>query len=268
MAKGGGFMKKLPFLVVIIILFAFPTTALANSALPEPEPYDNYVLIDDYSQIASAALFGHDKDNNYKLIKESTYPPEWKVSDRQNIEFFHNDEGKFKDFQVVITFKDGKTVNSNFTRIVEWGEYIYAVKDNTLIESKITTAKPNSYNVFFGGAALIFPLLFTVLIEWLVSLAFRLKPGKYVVIINFISNPLINILLILIYVNIAIDYYLALIILEALVAGAEFWYYTRKYKGCTNKRLLLFTVTANLASWFLNWYLSPLLHSPSIHLLY
>lgn len=250
-------MKKLLILIFMIILCAAPATALANG--PGPSPNNNYLLIDDYSQVAAAAIWGHDRDNNYTLIQEITYPLETKVPN-QRFEFFYNEDGKFKDFQIVITFKNGEKASSNFINIVEWGGYIYSVKDNTLKEGKMTTLKPDGLTVFFGATMLLFPLLFTVLVEWLVSLAFRLKPGKYVVIINFITNLVMNILLMLIFINVIIDFYITLIILEAMVAGAEFWYYTQKYKGYTKKRLLLFTVTANLASWFLYWFLSPLLH--------
>lgn len=249
-------MKKLLMLVIIMMVCAIPATALANG--PGPSPNNNYLLIDDYSQVESAAIWGHDKFNTYSLIQEITYPVETKVAN-QRIEFFYNNNGRYKDFQLVITFISGEKVRSNFIDIVEWGNYIYSVKDNTLKEGKITTWKPHGFSIFFGAIMLLFPLLFTVLVEWLVSLAFRLKQGKYVVIINFISNPVMNILLMLIFVNVVIDFYVTLIILEALVAGAEFWYYTRKYKGYTKKRLLLFTITANLASWFLYWYMSPLL---------
>jgi hypothetical protein len=58
-------------IAVIMICFA-PAAAHANS--PQPLPYDNYVLIDDYSQVASAAIFGHDKNDDYALIQKISYP--------------------------------------------------------------------------------------------------------------------------------------------------------------------------------------------------
>ncbi len=95
---------------------------------------------------------------------------------------------------------------------------------------------------------LIVPLLFTVLVEWIIALFFKLKPGEYVVIINFITNPVLNILLML-FTSSFLGYTLLLVIFEAVVAGAEFWFYTWKYKEYTKKRLLLFTLVANAVSW-------------------
>lgn len=247
-------MKRFPaLLVLVIVLCMIPETAFADG--PGPSPNNNYLLIDDYSKINLAEIWGYDKDNVYELIEEIHHPEETKVPN-QRLEYFYNSEGKYKNFQLVITFRNGEKVKSNLIDIVEWGSYIYTVKDNTLKQGRMTTLKPNSITVFIAAILLFFPLGFTLLVEWLVSLAFRLKPGKYVIIINAITNPVMNILLMLLFVYVAFDYWLALIALETLAAGAEFWFYTWKYKGYTKIRLLLFTLTANAASWGLYWLLS------------
>ncbi len=107
--------------------------------------------------------------------------------------------------------------------------------------------------------ALILPLLFTVLIEWIVSLFFKLKPSKYVVIINFITNPILNILLFFIYAYNKMNYIPALIIFEAVIMGIEFWFYTRKYKEYSKIRLFIFSLAANAASWGLYWLFTMLI---------
>ncbi len=224
-----------------------PVSALANG--PGPNNYYVHVLIDDTSNITFVEFWGYDKDNNFKFIGDGTYPEKTRVPNQQIFYFYNGDftatwEVKFKSFQLIIVLKNGETVRSNFVDFVDYGTYIYSVKDNTLMEGGITTQRLTAL-AFFD---LICPMLFTVFIEWIVSLLFKLKPGKYVVIINFISNPVMNILLI-ISTNYLIGYGLSLVILEMMVLGIEFWFYTWKYKGYSKKRLLLFSLAANAASW-------------------
>jgi hypothetical protein len=243
----GKAMKKILLILTIMLMCLMPVTVLADG--PGPSNYYNYVLIDDCSNISRVQFWGYDKDNNYKCIDECIYPKETCVPN-ERIEYFYNCEWtttfepKCKSFQLVIGLKNGETVRSNFVDFVDFGNYIYSVKDNTLKEGKITTRRLTGFAFF----ELILPMLFTVIIEWLMSLFFKLKPGKYVVIINFISNPIMNILLI-ISANYLIRYGLSLILLELIVMGAEFWFYTWKYKGYSKKRLLLFSLMANAASW-------------------
>ena len=79
--------------------------------------------------------------------------------------------------------------------------------------------------------------------------AFGLRPDKYVWIANLITNPIMNILIVVLFNCFLLDYYLLLLFLEIAVATLEFWFYTIKYRQYSRKRILLFAVTANLASW-------------------
>jgi hypothetical protein len=107
----------------------------------------------------------------------------------------------------------------------------------------------DSFNLVNEAFYLIVPLLVTLLVEWLMSLIFRLKRGRYVFIANLITNPIMNILLLVIYNFVYLDFYLILLLLEIMVAAFEFWFYTRRYKQHSKRRLLLFVIAANLASW-------------------
>lgn len=242
-------MKKTLLILAVIFICLMPVTALADS--PAPPPF--CVLIDDYSNSGGVQVFGYDNSGNRSEIKIVLSEVTKVISERAL--FFINDGGKFVSIQVQAGIYSAP---SNTVYIKDSGSYIYSLKDNALKKGEITTWKPNTFSVILVAIVLIFPMLFSVLVEWIVSLFFKLKPDKYVIIINFITNPVINILL-LICVNFAIDYIFLLVILEILVAGVEFWFYTWKYKGYSKIRLLIFTLVANAASWGLYWLLIPLL---------
>lgn len=269
-------MKRLlQLFIILIILFSIPSIALADASVSSPlenYPCKNFILIDDYTKVISVELWGHTVDDTYEQIKIGEEHWETKVPGEYII-YFYNSYERFKDFQLIVTLKTGEKKSSDFMSIgfigqsyfklhiadqVDFGSYIYSVKDNTLKAGNITTAKPDGYQIFFASLILLLPLALTVLIKWLVSFAFNLKPRKHIVTISLVTNAVIFILLILIYIYIFYDLLLTLIILEGLVAIAECWLYARRYKGYTIKRLLLFTVTTCLASWLLYWFLCPI----------
>ncbi len=263
--------KALNFLVIVILIFIKPATVLADEPVPsayDNYPYYNYILIDDHTRLSSVEIWGHDVDGNYAQITQSFNEYESKIPN-EKIYYFYNSYGKFKDFQIVATLKNGEKVYSNFIGFgfyskrffkiglgdeVDFSSYIYSVNDNTLITGNITTWKPDLTIIIPVSILLLLTLILSVTSKWLTSFAFRLKKSTPVIIINCITNTVVSMLLILIFVNFIFSYYLALIILlKALSAGVEFWFYTVKINYYSKKRLLLFSIVSNAASFGIYW---------------
>ena len=95
--------------------------------------------------------------------------------------------------------------------------------------------------------ALALPLGFTVLAEFLAAIPFRLKPYKYVVLINLVTNLVMNVLLYILRLNGMGLWIVAL--LEVVVVLVEYLFYTKKYKDHPKGKLLLFSLVANALSW-------------------
>ncbi len=245
-------MKRLLILpaIVIFLLLILPMPALANAPPPPPELID--ILVDGYSDIKTVYIYGYDQNNEYKYAGRGTSSRETKLQNERIISFYNKD-AQLKSFQLVVKLKSGEDLQSNFVDFSERGSYVYSIKDNVLKQGAILSRKPNGTIVFFGGIILVFPLLFTLVVEWIISLFFKLKPGKYVVYINIITNLAMNVLILIMYSTLVIDYLKIIICLEAAVMAVEYLYYSKKYKNISKKRLVAFVITANLASWLLYW---------------
>jgi hypothetical protein len=96
-------------------------------------------------------------------------------------------------------------------------------------------------------AVLALPLGFTVLVEFLVAIPFRLKPYKHVILINLITNSVMNVLLYILRLSGTGLWIVAL--LEAAVVLVEYLFYTKKYTDHPKGKLLLFSLIANALSW-------------------
>lgn len=247
-------MKKLLFFIAVVLAFcSYSSVAYANA--PPPRYFYNvYILIDDFSLIDSIAIHGYDKEGTYRFIENDANPQETKIS-KERVIIFNNQNDRFKSFHLVIKFNNGETAESNFVDIVDQSNYIYSVADNVLKQGKITSWKPHGLTILYGGFLLLTPLVFTIIVEWAISLLFKVRPGKYVVYINIASNIVMNILILYLYANSVIDYLTLIIIMEILVAAVEYTFYTLKYPSEKKIKLFSFVITANLVSWLLYWYI-------------
>lgn len=246
--KPGGILvkKAIVMLLAAVAVLLPPIAASANSAPPSPYKID--IAVSDYSQIEQVDILGTIDGNLFELANTDIYREDTRRPNEKIIHFY-NEDGKYKGFKLSIKFIDGATVESNMADFVEWGNYIYDVENNVLGEGNITSRKVGSYSVIFIPIGLALPLGVTLLAEWLVSLAFRLKPSRYVVFVNLVTNPVMNLTLLWIFNNVFLDYAIILLLMELAVAAIEFGIYAWKYKAYSKKRLLLFSGVANAVSW-------------------
>ena len=145
-------------------------------------------------------------------------------------------------------------MQSNTLPISPDGTYCYDGKTNEL------TDRTGSFDTsYLGMAALAIGLVIgeilaafalTLLIEFLIGLCFRMKPYRYILFANLITNIPMNIVLLLVNsLSGGIGYWIALVVLELVVLLIEFLFYRRKYKERRKVGIvLLYTFAANAAS--------------------
>lgn len=250
-------LNKLFLLVmVLVVICAFPITAMANA--PEPLPYEHEVLIDDYQSVKSIQLILYSGNDSTEIdfgggrieSEDLTIRGFYKTRVPAEKTFIiQNTEGIYDSFQLIITLKDDKVVTSSKIDFTEWADYEYCVKDNTLRAGGIKSRDPGELMKFFWIIALLVPLGITLGVESIVAAIFKIKPIKYVVIINLITNLIMNTIIIMIFRNYYFNYFIVVLILELIVLGVEYLFYTYKYKNISRRRLLLFTFIANALSW-------------------
>lgn len=251
-------LKKLFLLVIVLVVICvFPVTATANA--PEPLPYEHEVLIDDYQNVKSIEIILYTDNGSTEInfsgggrVKGVDFTIKGFNTTRNPGEKtfkIENTEGKYDSFQLIITLKNDKVLTSNKIDFIEWSDYKYCIKDNTIRAGGIKSRDPGEFTKFLWIIALLIPLGITLAVESIASVPFKIKPLKYVVIINLLSNLTMNVIIILIFRNYYLNYFIVILILELIVLGVEYLFYTYKYKYISRRRLLLFTFTANVLSW-------------------
>lgn len=107
-------------------------------------------------------------------------------------------------------------------------------------------------DTFFMVVALLAVLtvvaLVTTVLELITGLFFRLKPIWWVIPVNLLSNLVFNLLLIICCFFLPVSYWLYVVIGELAVVAAEYGIYRQIYKDLSNKRLLIYSVVANVIS--------------------
>ena len=93
--------------------------------------------------------------------------------------------------------------------------------------------------------------LFTALIEFLAALLFRIRPVWIVPVVTFASNIIMNLAIFLLYRS-GINYWTLVIIGEICVVIAEMLVYFLIYKNISRRKLALFSLAANIASFALS----------------
>ena len=99
----------------------------------------------------------------------------------------------------------------------------------------------------------VLSVLLTVLVEWTVSLLFRLKAARIIIWANIVSQLIMHFLYLivtLLTLGFVSSTYL-IVVLELLVLVGEWGFYTHKLSGVSRLRVFFYTLTANLLSLFL-----------------
>ena len=235
------FRRLGPLLVLLALLCLAPGSARANSA---HNPYRKDVVLSDTENVVSIAVYVDGPDGSFYLFKafESEHTKDQKIS-------FKRPEDAAR-FYVEVTITDGTVRASMPVACIGYDQdFRYDVKANTLKE------KINYWGWLYLPllllsllAAFAIPVSFTALTEFLTALPFTLMPYKYVVFINLITNPVMNIAL----------YFLrngghgdlrTVALLETIVMLVEYLYYTKKYKDRPKGKLFAFSGIANALSW-------------------
>ena len=108
----------------------------------------------------------------------------------------------------------------------------------------------NFFLILASIALLAAAALVTMLIEFLIALIFRLKPAGWTLLVNFFSNIIFNLLVIIFCIGKTepLPYGIFVPAGEVLVVIAEYLVYTQIYKELTHRRLLIYSIVANLFS--------------------
>ena len=158
-------------------------------------------------------------------------------------------------FYLRVMLPDGTERQTDEAKIVDYGCYTYDGETNLLKENGTYYSKSEALGtgalilLYILGIFLV-PLALTMLFEFLAALAFRMRPKKYVLIINLITNPIMNLVLVVLtlWLSGGAAYWITLAVLELIVCGLEFLFYTKKYKDRKKWVLLVFTLVANTVS--------------------
>lgn len=234
-------LRRLALLLAVVTLLCLaPGSARANAA---HDPYWKTVTLSNAEEVASIALYVDGAEGSFHL--HQTYAGDH--AREQTIHFQRPDD--VKRFYIEVTLDDGAVRTSEPADATGYDQkFTYDVKANTLKEKTNATGWLYLPLVLLGLIlALALPLGFTVLVEFLAAIPFRLKPYRHVVLINLVTNSVMNVLLYILRLNGMGLWIVAL--LEAAVVLAEYLFYTRKYKDHPKGKLLLFSLIANALSW-------------------
>ena len=234
-------LRRLALLLAVVTLLCLaPGSARANSVY---DPYWKAVTLSNANGVASIALYVDGEDGSFHLF--TTY--ESNHTKEQTIHFERPEDAK--RFYMEVTMDDGTVHTSEPVNVTGNDQkFAYDVQTNTLKEKGSTSTWLYLPLVLLGLVlALALPLGFTVLAEFLTAIPFRLKPYKYVVLINLITNLVMNVLLYILRLNGMGLWIVAL--LEVVVVLVEYLFYTKKYKDHPKGKLLLFSLIANALSW-------------------
>ncbi len=227
-------------LAVLMLLCIVPATTQANAA---HNPYWKDIVLSDTSEVTSISVFVDGADGSFSLFKtfESEHKKEQKI-------YFERPQDA-KRFYIEVTMADGTVRASEPVDATGYDQdYKYNVKTNVLKEKANLTLLYLLLIPLFAIA----PLGFTALVEFLVALPFKLKPYKYVILINIVTNLAMNLILPVLRMVMSIRGYNDLWVvapLEIVVVVVEYLFYTKEYKDHPKGKLLLFSLIANALSW-------------------
>ena len=242
-------MKKrsIILLLLLCVLLAIPQAASANAPAPDPLSVKIQCRNVEVGTVMNAMFAGEDG-----VFHPDAVYGERTVTDGDGSQYFRCTDS---DTQMYLELKlpDGTVVQSNTLPITPNGVYRYDGKTNVLTDRTGSLDTTCIGDVFLFLLTLLLEILaafaLTILIEFLVGLCFKMKPFRYIIIANLITNiPMNIVLLILSGFTGSVGYWIALVVLEAVVVLVEYLFYRCKYPQRKRWFVLLFTLAANAAS--------------------
>ena len=239
-------MKKRVLIVLLALVLLLPLRHVASANAPVPDPNESRLDYRNVPEGSTVAVMAEDADGVMREIESVV------ANTADGRFFFHLESGT--SFYAELMTPEGTVVRSD--PLVFEGQENYRFDGSTGVLEKGKYLSDGCDRAGFATVLvlalvmLIGALGVTIVIELLVGLCFRMRPIRCVIIINLITNPIMNIILwiLTLTVNGGGVYTAALVILELAVCGFEFWFYARKYKARKKWVLLIFTLVANAAS--------------------
>ena len=240
--------KRICLLLLVVLILLIPHAASANSAARDP--WELRVYLEKVEEGTTVTILFAGADGVFREAESRTATGK----SGQDVRFFFR-EGDER-FCLVCVAPDGAETRSNDVGIVLYGKYVYDGGRN-LLEDKTayynTKANCETGSAILSVILLIFfvPVAITFLVEWLTALCFKLRPVRYVFAINAITNPTLNLMLLIAAAMLSsarIAYWIVLAALEIAVVFIEYRYYVRKYADVRCAKLLLFSIAANVLS--------------------
>ena len=239
-------MKKRILIVLLVLILMLPLWHVASANAPAPNPYESWLDYRNVPEGSTVAVMAVDADGAAHEVASTVV-----TAKTGRLGFMIVVEERF---YVETMTEEGETAHSE-TILFEGREHYRFDGETGVLEKGSYLSggcgAAESIGILLLGLVWIAAALgVTLVIELLVGLCFRMRPIRYVVIINLITNPIMNILLLILSatINSSIIYPISLVILELAVCGFEFWFYTAKYKTRRKWVLLIFTLVANAAS--------------------
>lgn len=241
-------MKKRLWIVVLAlcVLLLLPHTASANSPAPDPTRMKIEMKRVPDGTVVTVMIQNEDgemrEDGPYTIQNDSSV-------------VFYTEDGD-SSFCIVYS-TEGCDIASNWVSLTPQGTYEFDYKTGTL---KDRTDRARFLNglaylpliLTLTGGRIVLALATTLLIEFLTGLCFGMKPFRYILIANLITNPAMNIVLLFVRLITGISdmwYWVLLAALEVLAVFLEILFYRRKYRGRhSTKRIVAFAITANALS--------------------
>lgn len=242
-------MKKraLPLLLALCVLLLIPHAASANAPVPDPLQIKVKCKNVEPGTVLVAMFAGEDG-----VFHPDEFIGPGVVTETRTTFGFRRGESDTQMY-LEVTHPDGAVAQSNTMPVKGDDEFSYDGKTNVLSVRTRTVATSCLGDIFLFLLTIVAELLaafaLTVLVEFLLGLCFRMKPIRYVIIANLITNiPMNIVLMILSGFAGSVGYWIALIVLEIIVCVVEYLIYRIKYQDRKRWYVLLFAVVANAAS--------------------
>ena len=237
-------MKKRILIILLALVMMLPLWHVASANAPVPDPTESFLDYRSVPEGSTVAIMADSDGVTREVESIVTSSTGGRIS-------FHLEDGT--SFYAEIMTPEGDVLRSD-PLVFEGGmHYRFDAETGVLEHGKYIADSCSTGTAIFVAVVIVLligALGVTILLEMIVGFCFRMRPIRYVIIINLITNPVMNILLwiITIVAGGGRAYWIALAVLELIVCGFEFWFYARKYRERKKWVLLIFTLVANAVS--------------------